>query len=121
MQHPKEAIEALGGDELQPQTTNLAETDTTTEYFERYERRKGNGEGAKDINTDYWLSEDEEEESHQLKAQKWKSRVKKEPYVVQDAKAPKLRPAEGMAWSNTLVNGWLTHHSRRSEETVVGS
>ena len=106
MQHHKEAVEAPGeGDESQPQKTELAETDTAAEYFERYERRRDNGENTKDGNTDYWLSEDEEEESHQLGAQKRKSRAKKEPYVVQDAKAPKLRPAEGIAWPNRLLNG----------------
>lgn len=107
MQHHKEAVEAPGErDESQTQKPELAETDTAAAYFERYERQRGNGESTKDSNMDYWLSEDEEEESHQLRAQKRKSRAKKELYVVQDARAPKLRPAEGIAaWPNRLVNG----------------
>lgn len=105
MQHLKEALEAPGErDESQTQKTELAETDTAAEYFERYEKRRCNGESTKDSNMDYWLSEDEEEESHHLRAQKRKSRAKKEPYVVQEAKAPKLRPAEGIAWPNRLNN-----------------
>lgn len=106
MQHHEESIGPSGeGDAPQPQKIELAEAGAAAEYFERYERRRSNEESTKDSNMDYWLSEDEEEESHQLKAQKWKSRVRKEPYMVQNAKAPKLRPAEGIAWSDKLADG----------------
>ncbi|KAF7506898.1 hypothetical protein GJ744_011139 [Endocarpon pusillum] len=113
MQHHKEAVKAPGeGDESQTMKTELAETDTAAEYFERYERRRGNEESTKDSNMDYWLSEDEEEESHQLRAQKRKSRAKKEPCVVQDAKAPKLRPAEDvlkrLRWDPSLDSANFT-------------
>jgi hypothetical protein len=65
------------------------------EYFERYEKSRGEEEQEGDSSMDYWLSEEEEEERHQLKRQKWKSRHQQAPYVVQNAKGPKLRPAEG--------------------------
>lgn len=81
---------------LEPTTAKLLKTDTIAEYSARYERRPAGEEIYKDISLDYWLSEEEDEDAtHQLKRPKWKSQVRKETYVVQNAKGPKLRPAEG--------------------------
>lgn len=71
-----------------------AKTGAAADYFKRYEKGREGQEGADEADMQYWLSEDEEE-SHQLKRQQWKSRRGKEPYVVRGAKGPKLRPAEG--------------------------
>jgi len=95
MEHEEGAVSTLGGEELELGTAkDMAETAALPEYFDRYERSRGEAcMGAS--NVDYWLSETEEEDSHQLKRQNRKSR-KRGPYVVQEAKAPKLRPAQGI-------------------------
>ncbi len=101
MEHTAEPTRTLcQGEEVDAAKATRAETKTVADYFERYERRHEGKEGTEESNMDYWLSEEEEEESHQLRRQKWKSRAKREPYVVRDAKGPKLRPAEGssMVW-----------------------
>lgn len=97
MEHQRGGIEIPGrGEKATPMgEVGNPQTDPAAEYFERYEKKRGGEESIEESNMEYWLSE-EEEEGHQLKRRKWKSRVKREPYVVQDAKAPKLRPAEGI-------------------------
>jgi hypothetical protein len=107
-------------EEAQQVNAKIAGIDAVTEYFERYERRREGEEEAVEGKMDYWLSEEEQEGGNQLKLRKWKSRSKKEPYVVQHAKAPKLRPAEGMlGWR--LPIQWLMHSPRRPEEIAMGS
>jgi hypothetical protein len=96
MEHKEGAISTIGQGEVALGTQKgMAETGVSLEYFDRYERSRGY-ESMGASNVDYWLSEDEEEDSQQLKRQTRKSRNKREPYVVQEAKAPKLRPAEGI-------------------------
>ena len=77
----------------QPMTT------AAQDYFERYERTRGPGDPEERAGSspEYWLSE-EEEESHQLQRQKGKRRKRHGPAVAQEAKGPKLRPAEGTEW-----------------------
>lgn len=95
MEHPRSAVQRQAGEEtLEATKATTPRIDTIGEYSARYERGLGGKEGYEDGNLNYWLSE-EEEETHQLKRRKWKSRLRKGTYVVQDARGPKLRPAEG--------------------------
>jgi hypothetical protein len=107
-------------EEAQQVKAKIAGIDAVAEYFKRYERRREGEEEAVEGKMDYWLSEEEQGGGNQPKRRKWKSRSKKEPYMVQDAKAPKLRPAEGMLnWR--LPIRWLMHSPRRPEEIAMGS
>jgi hypothetical protein len=121
MEHKEEAIQASArGEEAQQVKAKIAGTNAVAEYFERYERRREGEEEAAEGKMDYWLSEEEEDGRNQLKRRKWKSRSKKGPYVVQDAKAPKLRPAEGiLTWR--LPIQLLMHSPRRPEKIAMGS
>lgn len=83
------------GGNARPVEAKKPKTDAAADYFERYERRQGGERHTEDNSLDYWLSDEEEEEDHQLRRRKWRSRVRKVPYVVEEAKGPKLRPAEG--------------------------
>jgi hypothetical protein len=93
MEHKEQAIRAFQREEQGQVVDAKTSSKPAAEYFERFERRRDDKEDTEEISMDYWLSE--EEESQQRKRRKWKSRLPKEPYVVQDAKGPKLRPAEG--------------------------
>jgi hypothetical protein len=95
MEHKEGAVTMLGREVGLETEKEIAETGASPDYFDRYERSRGEA-CIEASNVDYWLSEAEEEDSHQLKRQNRKTRSKREPYVVQEAKAPKLRPAEGI-------------------------
>lgn len=95
MAYNSEAMRTPGAEEQeQSAKAKRPETETAVEYFARYEKSPGSERDMQENKLDYWLSE-EEEENQQLKRHKGRSQLKKLPYVVQDAKAPKLRPAEG--------------------------
>ena len=94
MVHRDEAFGASGREEQEQSVKAKASGTHAAEYFERFERRLVDKIDLEETSMDYWLSE-EDEESNQLKRRKWKSKPQKEPYVVQGAKGPKLRPAEG--------------------------
>jgi hypothetical protein len=118
MEHKDEAILTVDREEARLGKEKMAEAGAATEYFDRYERsRGGENMGASDV--DYWLSENEEEDSHQLKRRKWKSRSKRVPHVVQDAKAPKLRPAEGIL-ATIRAHHQLTRSSRHPKTNTLG-
>ena len=91
MKHKEEAMTTVDQEE---RTQSMNANRPGAEYFQRYERGRGVKESAEDSNMDYWLSE-EEDQIHQLKRQTGRSRIRKQLHVVQDAKAPKLRPATG--------------------------
>ena len=92
----EESTETLGpGEKARPVKTKKPETDAATDYFERYEKRQGSEKHTEENSLEYWLSDEEEEEDHQLKRRKWRSRRMIVPFVVEEATGPKLRPAEG--------------------------
>jgi hypothetical protein len=101
------------------ETPKETKIDATAEYFKRYERKpKGEG-GTEQEDLGYWLSEDEEEKNHQLQRQRGEARLR-EPYVVRDAKSPKLRPAEG-EYPQHATASQLMNPTRRVEAPALGS
>lgn len=120
MEQKEEAIRTRDqGEEAQSVNAERPGTDKLGEYFERYEKRNRGKESVEESGTEYWLSDEEEEENHQFRRRKWISHVKKEPHVVHSAKAPKLRPAEGTLTCKSS-NRTLIRLPRRPKAVAMG-